>query len=133
MNFKTKQFLFNKNCLILCESSISFKTFEFIFINKILNFRKNEKMKKLTGIIGVAIFAMVMFFNTAAMNTSSENLNLANLNSINNANAMDLGDKYIDLDPCFINGEEGVTRECHPQKVEACTPIIICFVVGSNN
>lgn len=44
-------------------------------------------MKKIIGILGVAVLGMSMFFNANFLNTSGEGLNLENLVSINTANA----------------------------------------------
>ncbi len=44
-------------------------------------------MKKLIGIVGVAVIAMAMFFSTSALNSSSGDLDLASLLNINTANA----------------------------------------------
>ena len=44
-------------------------------------------MKKIIGILGVAVFAMAMFFSTNATSSSDGNLNLASLITLNTANA----------------------------------------------
>ena len=43
-------------------------------------------MKKLIGLLGVAVFAVAMFINTNAINNASD-LNLENLTSMNTADA----------------------------------------------
>jgi hypothetical protein len=44
-------------------------------------------MKKLIGILGVAVIAMAMFFSTNSLNNSSGDLDLASLLNMNTANA----------------------------------------------
>jgi hypothetical protein len=44
-------------------------------------------MKKIIGILGVAVIAVAMFFSSNAVNSSMGDLNLASLISLNNANA----------------------------------------------
>jgi hypothetical protein len=44
-------------------------------------------MKKLIGILGVAVIAMAMFFNTNTMNGSNNSFDLASLLTISSANA----------------------------------------------
>ena len=46
-----------------------------------------KKMKKLTGILGVTVIAVAMFFNSNAMNNSNGDLDLASLLEVNTANA----------------------------------------------
>ena len=44
-------------------------------------------MKKIIGILGVAVIAMAMFFSTNNLNSSNEDLELASLIAIDTANA----------------------------------------------
>ena len=44
-------------------------------------------MKKLIGIVGIAVIAMAMFFNTNALNSSNGDFDLASLLNMNSANA----------------------------------------------
>ena len=44
-------------------------------------------MKKIIGILGVAVIAMAIFFNTNSMDSSNGNLDLATLITMNEANA----------------------------------------------
>lgn len=44
-------------------------------------------MKKIIGVLGIAVFAMVMFFNTDSLNNSNADLDLSSLMAINKANA----------------------------------------------
>lgn len=44
-------------------------------------------MKKLIGILGIAVIAMTMFFSTNSINTSDGEVDLASLIAINTANA----------------------------------------------
>lgn len=60
-------------------------------------------MKKITGILGIAVFAMAMFFNTNALNNSNEDLNLTSLITTNQANA-ECASRYIDDGHCLIFG-----------------------------
>ena len=48
-------------------------------------------MKKIIGILGVAVFSMAMFFNVNTLNSSAGDLDLASLISLNTANAEDGG------------------------------------------
>jgi hypothetical protein len=55
-----------------------------LILNKNL---KNNKMKKIIGIIGVCVFALTMFMNTNSANNTNSDTNLASLMSISSANA----------------------------------------------
>lgn len=44
-------------------------------------------MKKIIGILGVAVFAMTMFFNANTMNSSTGDFDLASLTNMHTANA----------------------------------------------
>ena len=45
-------------------------------------------MKKIIGVLGIAVFAMAMFFNTSnAINSSNSDLDLASLITLNTADA----------------------------------------------
>ena len=48
-------------------------------------------MKKIIGIIGIAVIAMAVFFNANTMNGSNGDLDLANLIAMNIANAENTG------------------------------------------
>lgn len=61
-------------------------------------------MKKLIGILGVAVIAMAMFFNTNT--TNNENLDLASLLAISTANA----EVTATIDDCDAADPEDV---CH--------------------
>lgn len=61
-------------------------------------------MKKIIGILGIAVFSMAMFFSTNAMNSINGDLDLENLASLNTANAE--GDicitcGYVSTDVCI--------------------------------
>ena len=49
-------------------------------------------MKKLIGMVGIAVMAMAMFFSTNAMDSSNSNLDLASIINMNTANAEEGGD-----------------------------------------
>lgn len=70
-------------------------------------------MKKTIGIIGTAVIAMVMFFNTNMINSSNGDLDLASLLEVNTANAECDGFDVLDAycyrgDTCVIicNGRQ---------------------------
>lgn len=58
-------------------------------------------MKKIIGILGIAVIAATMFFNTNGVSSSTTDLRLASLLSINTANA--------EVDP---NGEVEDEKDC---------------------
>lgn len=96
-------------------------------------------MKKLTGILGVVVLAMAMFFNLNTMNSSNVNFDLASLLTMNTANAEIFGqddcssnsiqDYMPDDDPCTVYvmspiiGVPGTLIECHPQSGSCCLAI----------
>lgn len=75
-------------------------------------------MKKLTGILGVAVFAMAMFFSINTMNSANGDLDLASLLTINKANAEDgCNDcEYFCVDAddqsCYITGIDTNSITC---------------------
>lgn len=77
-------------------------------------------MKKLIGILGVAVIAMAMFLNTNNMNSSNGDLDLANLLTMNTANAEDWGG--IGSNKCVCKPNQG--NKCLPSNF--ITARLIC-------
>jgi len=72
-------------------------------------------MKKLIGLLGVAVFAVAMFMNTNAINNASD-LNLENLTSMNTADAECSSDPFP-TGRCTFTGrcrvEAGPGQDCN--------------------
>lgn len=75
-------------------------------------------MKKIVGVLGVAVFAAVMFFSANNVNSASSDTSLASLLSLNSANAECVDDVLPSLTPtkCLE-----ISQECVPDPARVLT------------
>ena len=71
-------------------------------------------MKKIIGILGIAVFAMVLLFNVDSLNNSNADLDLSNLMAMNKANAEEGGWFEDEENQTCLLGFESVVGSMNP-------------------